>query len=76
MYRTIEETAEYLELPVTYIQSLILRNKIRTIHDGQRYLINSNQFTSYFEQMDKYRQMIQEYLNEPIPESMDVNDED
>lgn len=76
MYLTIKETAEYLDLPEDYITSLIRQNKIRTVHDGGQYLINRNQFDNHFNEMEKYRAMIQEYLNEPIPEDPDVKDED
>ena len=76
MYMTIKETAEYLEIPEEYLRQLILNNKIRTVHDGDQYLINKNQFQNHMEQMEKYKRMIQEYLSEPIPEDPDVKDED
>ena len=76
MYLTIEETAEYLELPVTYIENLIQQKKIRTVHDGQQYMINKEQFNHHLEQMKKLKERIQEELQEPIPEDVDVKDED
>lgn len=76
MYLTIEETADYLSLHESKVTALILQGKIRAVHDGQQFLINKEQFTTHFEQVDKYRLMIQEYLNEPIPEDIDVKDED
>lgn len=76
MYITIKETAEYLELPEEYIEQLIRQKRIRVLHDGEQYLVNRDQFQHYFEQMEKYRVMIQEYLDEPIPEDPDVKDED
>ncbi|SFJ74349.1 DNA binding domain-containing protein, excisionase family [Halobacillus dabanensis] len=76
MYMTIKETAEYLEVPKEYLHHLILHNKIRTVHDGDQYLINKDQFQSHMEQMEKYRRIIQEYLSEPLPEDPDVKDED
>ncbi|MCA0972018.1 excisionase family DNA-binding protein [Halobacillus litoralis] len=76
MYLTIKETAEYLELPEEYIEQKIRQNRIRAVHDGQQYLVNKNQFQRHFEEMEQYRIMIQEYLNEPIPEDPDVKDED
>lgn len=76
MYLTIKETAEFLSLPEEYIESLVQYNRIRTIHDGEQFLINKEQFNTHLEQMEKYRQQIQEYLNEPIPEDPDVKDED
>lgn len=76
MYLTIEETADYLSLHESKVTALILHGKIRAVHDGQQFLVNKEQFTTHFEQVEKYRLMIQEYLNEPIPEDIDVKDED
>ncbi|MCD5325425.1 MULTISPECIES: excisionase family DNA-binding protein [Pontibacillus] len=76
MYLSIQETADYLELPVEYIEKLVRERRIRALFDGEHYLINQNQFTTHFEQVEKYRQYIQEYLNEPIPEDPDIKDED
>lgn len=76
MYLTIKETAEYLNFPESYIEHLILNNKIRAVHDGEKYLINKEQFNTHLEQMENYRKLIEEILNEPIPEDIDVKDED
>ncbi|WP_027964614.1 excisionase family DNA-binding protein [Halalkalibacillus halophilus] len=76
MYLTVTELADYLELPETHVENLVLQGQIRSIHDGNQFLINREQFSSYFDQMKKYRQMIQDYLEEPLPEDPDVNDED
>ncbi|UOR13814.1 excisionase family DNA-binding protein [Halobacillus amylolyticus] len=76
MYLTIEQTANYLDVPQSFIQNLIRDNRIRTIHDGEQYLINKNQFDTHFDQIEKYRVMIQDYFNEPLPEDPDIKDED
>lgn len=76
MYLTVKETAEYLSLPESQIEGLILQNRIRTVHDGEQYLIYKAQFNSYFEQLEKYKKMMEEYYSEPIPEDIDVKDED
>ena len=76
MYLTVKETAEYLSLPESQIESLILQNKIRTVHDGQQYLIYKEQFNQHFEQLEKYKKQMEEYYSEPIPEDIDVKDED
>ncbi|MFC0523595.1 excisionase family DNA-binding protein [Pontibacillus salicampi] len=76
MYLTIQETAEYLELPEEYVEKMVFKGRIRALHDGTQYLIYKDQFQQYFEQIERYRKQIQEYLNEPIPEDMDVKDED
>lgn len=76
MYFTIKETAEYLALPESYVESLVLQGKIRALHDGEQYLINKEQFNTHLEQMEKYKEQLEEKLNEPIPEDWDVKDED
>lgn len=76
MYLTIKETAEFTSLPEEYVHNLVLTNKIQAVHDGQQYLINKEQFQTHLEQLEKYKEMIQEFLNEPLPEDIDVKDED
>ncbi|ANN30557.1 hypothetical protein A9498_02110 [Bacillus thuringiensis serovar coreanensis] len=76
MYITVEETAEYLNLPKSYIEELIQQKKIRALFDGEQYLVNKEQFNTHLEQTEKYKQLVEEILNEPIPEDMDVKDED
>lgn len=76
MYQTIDEIAEYLSMDSTKVSALVLQGRIRAVHDGNQYLINKEQFTTHFEQVEKYRKMIQDYLAEPIPEDIDVHDED
>jgi len=76
MYFTIPEVAEYLSMEEAKIRALVLKGRIRAIHDGEQFLINKEQFNTHLEQMEKYRVMIQEYLSEPIPEDADVKDED
>ncbi|AFU16491.1 MULTISPECIES: helix-turn-helix domain-containing protein [Bacillus] len=76
LYITIEEAAEYLNLPKSYIEELIQQKKVRALFDGEQYLLNKEQFNTHLEQMEKYKQLVEEILNEPIPEDMDVKDED
>lgn len=76
MYLTIKETAEYLNFPESYIEHLIHHKKIRAVHDGEQFLINKEQFNTHLEQMEKYKQLVAEILSEPLPEDIDVNDED
>lgn len=76
MYLTIKETAQYLNVSDSYIEHLILHNKIRAVHDGENYLINKEQFNTHLEQMEQYKSLIEEILNEPLPEDIDVKDED
>ncbi|OEH93378.1 excisionase family DNA-binding protein [Bacillus solimangrovi] len=76
MYLTIKETAEYLSFPESYVESLINQHKIRAVYDGQQYLINREQFKTHLEQMENYKKLVEEILSEPIPEDIDVKDED
>ncbi|UOE55837.1 excisionase family DNA-binding protein [Bacillus sp. CMF12] len=76
MYLTIKETAEYLSYPESYVESLIQQKKIRAIYDGEQYLIYKEQFDAHIKQVEKYRELVEEILNEPIPEDRDIKDED
>ncbi|SDC30723.1 DNA binding domain-containing protein, excisionase family [Pelagirhabdus alkalitolerans] len=76
MYVTIEEAASYLEIDETKLRQLILQNKIRVVYYNQVPLINTQQFDTHLKEMERIRREIQAYLNEPIPESLDVKDED
>ncbi|WP_101845924.1 excisionase family DNA-binding protein [Halobacillus sp. Marseille-P3879] len=76
MYLTVKETAQYLDVPEAYVEHLIRESKVRYLHDGEQYLINNDQFDAYFEQIEKFRTMMQEYLSEPLPEDLDIKDED
>ncbi|MDY0395758.1 excisionase family DNA-binding protein [Virgibacillus halophilus] len=76
MYLTIKETADYLSIEEGTVRALVLQGRIRSIFDGETYLINQEQFTTHFEQLEKYKKMLEDYLNEPIPEDIDVKDED
>ncbi|MCY9079912.1 excisionase family DNA-binding protein [Bacillus inaquosorum] len=76
MYLTIKETAEYTNLSEDYIKSLVQGGKIRAVHDGEQFLIFKGQFKTHLEQLENYRALVQEILNEPIPGDIDVKDED
>lgn len=76
MYLTIKETADYLNVPESSVLELILSKKIRALHDGDQYLINKEQFNTHLKQVEKYKELVEEILNEPIPEDIDVKDED
>jgi excisionase family DNA binding protein len=76
MFLTVKETAEYLSLPESYISSLIQQKRIRAVFDGQQYLVNKEQFNNHLEQLEKALQELEEWKNTPIPEDMDVKDED
>ncbi|MCP3029218.1 excisionase family DNA-binding protein [Halobacillus sp. A5] len=76
MYLTVKETAQYLDVSEEYVEHLIREKKVRCLHDGEQYLVNNDQFDGYFEQIEKYRDMMQEYLNEPLPQDPNIKDED
>ena len=76
MYLTIKETADLLSMTESYVESLIMQKRIRAIYDGQQYLINKEQFNTHFEQLEKYKKLIDEINNEPIPEDIDIKEED
>lgn len=76
MYLTIKETAEFLSCSESYVENLVLHKRIRAIHDGEQYLINQEQFQTHVKQMEKYKELVEEILNEPVPEDIDVKDED
>ncbi|MGP7819530.1 excisionase family DNA-binding protein [Niallia sp. 01092] len=76
MYLTIEETSELLSISATQVKKLIMEKRIKAVHDGEQYLVNKEQFNTHFEQVEKYRKYVEEVLNEPIPEDLDIKDED
>jgi excisionase family DNA binding protein len=77
MYLTVEETADYLSVSVSNVENLILQGKIRVLHDGEgEVLVYKEQFKTHFEQLEKYKVLVKELENEPIPEDKDIKDED
>lgn len=76
MYLTVKETAEYLSISESSVKALIQSKKIRALFDGESYLINKEQFNTHLKQVEKYKQLVEELLNEPIPEDIDIKDED
>jgi excisionase family DNA binding protein len=76
LYLTLKETAEYISLPESHIKNLIYQKQIRAFHDGEQYLINKEQFNTHLEQMEKFKKLVEEQLNEPLPEDWDAKDED
>lgn len=76
MYLTVKEASEYLSIPEKSLLHLIHLNRIRAVYDGESYLVNKEQFNDHLDQMEKVRHLIEEWKNEPIPEDIDVKDED
>lgn len=76
MYVSITEAADYLELTEKEVRQLIFQDKIRAVHDGKQYLVNTAQFDTHLKEVKKYRALMQDILSEPIPESPFIKDED
>lgn len=76
MYLTLKEAAEYLSMAESQIENLIFQKKIRAIHDGSEYLIYKEQFNTHIMQVEKYKKMVEEIMSEPVPEDIDIKDED
>lgn len=76
MYKSIEETAIDLGMPGDQVMRLIYEGRIRSVYDGQQILINSGQFSTYFKQLERIKEEIEIWRATPIPEDIDVKDED
>ncbi|MEG0258592.1 MAG: DNA-binding protein [Lysinibacillus sp.] len=76
MYKTLEETAIDLGMPEEQVLRYVYEGRIRSVYDGEQLLINSGQFSTYFEQLDLIKEEIDIWRNTPIPEDIDVKDED
>ncbi|KRN56302.1 DNA-binding protein [Carnobacterium divergens] len=76
MYLTVAETADYLNVSTADIHRLIREKQIRTVSDGENILIYKEQFNLFIKELEKYKKELQDYLNEPIPEDIDIKDED
>ncbi|MEW8969098.1 MAG: excisionase family DNA-binding protein [Mesobacillus sp.] len=76
MYLTVKEAAEYLSISEKQVENMIFQKKIRSIHDGEQYLIYKDQFNTHMKQVEKYKKLVEEIMNEPVPEDIDIKDED
>lgn len=76
MYMTVPETAAFLSMPEEQVNRYVLEGRIRAVHDGEQYLINSSQFDSHFQQLELAKQELEEWKATPIPDDVDIQDED
>ena len=76
IYLNLNEAAEYLSISEEKLRRLIVQGRIHAIHDGNEYLLNKEQFNTHLRQMEKYKELAEEYYNEPIPEDRNIKDED
>lgn len=76
MYKTVAETALDLGMPEEQIMRLVYEGRIRSVYDGEQILINNSQFSTYFQQLERIKEEIEIWRSTPIPEDIDVKDED
>lgn len=76
MFLTIDKTAEYLEIEVSEVMRLIYEKQIKYISVENEILINKNQFDLFLKYREKMLKDLDEYLNTPIPEDINIKDED
>lgn len=76
MYKTVAETAVLLSMPEEQIKRYVAEGRIKAVHDGEQYMINTSQFDTHFQQLEQAKQELEEWKNTPIPEDFDVKDED
>lgn len=76
MYMTVPETAVFLSMPEEQVNRYVLEGRIRAVHDGEQYLINTSQFESHFKQLEIAKLELEEWRSTPIPDDIDIKDED
>ncbi len=76
MYKTIADTAKDISMPEHQVMRYVLEGRIRAVHDGKQLLISSDQFDRYYEQLERIKEEIEIWKNTPIPEDIDIKDED
>jgi len=76
MYLTVEQTAEYLEVPVSEIYRLIRENQVRYLAIDGEVMLYQEQFNLFLKERERQLVIYEEYLNTPIPEDKDIKDED
>lgn len=76
MYMTIPETAIFLSMPEEQVSRYVLEGRIRAVHDGEQYMINTSQFEAHFQQLEQAKLALEEWRSMPIPDDVDIKDED
>ncbi|MFD1863622.1 helix-turn-helix domain-containing protein [Planococcus chinensis] len=76
MYMTVPETAAFLSMPEEQVTRYVLEGRIRAVHDGEQYLVNTSQFETHFQQLELAKQALEEWQMTPIPDDVDIKDED
>ncbi|TAA73611.1 helix-turn-helix domain-containing protein [Planococcus salinarum] len=76
MYMTVPETANFLSMPQEQVNRYILEGRIKAVHDGEQYMVNTSQFDTHFQQLEQAKQELEEWKAAPIPDDVDIKDED
>ena len=76
MYMTVPETANFLSMPQEQITRYILEGRIKAVHDGEQYMVNTSQFDTHFQQLELAKQELEEWKATPVPDDVDIKDED
>lgn len=76
MYMTVPETAAFLSMPQEQVNRYILEGRIKAVHDGEQYMVNTSQFDTHFQQLELAKQELAEWKATPIPDDVDIKDED
>lgn len=76
MYLTIEQTAEFLDVPESEIYRLIREKQVRYLTIDDQILLYKEQFNLFLKARERQIEAYQDYLNTPIPEDKDIKDED
>ncbi len=63
-------------MPISEVYRLIREKQVRTIQVNDELLLNKEQFNLFMKEMEKQKEALEEYLNTPIPEDIDIKDED
>lgn len=76
MYMTVPETAAFLSMPEEQVNRYVLEGRIRAVHDSEQYLVNTSQFETHFQQLELAKAELAEWRATPIPDDVDIKDED
>lgn len=76
MYMTVPETAAFLSMPQEQVNRYILEGRIKAVHDGEQYMVNTSQFETHFQQLEQAKAELAEWKATPIPDDVDIKDED
>lgn len=76
MYKTVKEIAKDISMSEKQVLRYIYEGKIKAVHDGEQFLVNSAQFDTYLKQLEQIKKEIEIWRNTPLPEDLDVKDED